>query len=405
MGIRLGHILLLLMFVPQVWGQEPRSPQIDRLQATAAKNLQSVEEFWKEVQRRGTPLIDAIADDGSVIVTFLWRGGAELRNVIVFASVLPENDPTKQGLAHIPGTDIWYRSYRFPRDLPILYELSPDGVGKLQRDPLNPRFLDGPMGGSILVLPGVRNMQWSDRRPATQGTLETVPFRSRRLENQRTLRVYLPAGFVRGQGYDLLLMLDEDVYTGPVPLPNILDNLIASGRLRPTVAVLIGNADRQAELSCSSEFAEFLTQDLLPWIDGQYQLQRKREHTTIAGSSLGGLAAAYIGWTQPAAFANVIALSGSFRWRPASEAEPEWFTRQLALSAAVPVRFYVGVGTYETGTPNEPGNPSLLTANRHLRDVLLAKEYDVKYQEFPGAHEPLSWRPAIAEALVAIQRE
>jgi enterochelin esterase family protein len=405
MGVRLGHILLLLMFVPQVWGQEPRSPQIDRLQATAANNPQAVEEFWKEVQRRGTPLIDAIADDGSVIVTFLWRGGAELRNVIVFASVLPENDPAQQGLAHIPGTDIWYRSYRFPRDLPILYELSPDGAGKLQRDPLNPRFLDGPMGGSIMVLPGVRNMQWSDRRPAAQGTLETVPFRSQRLDNQRTLRVYLPAGFVRGQRYDLLLMLDEDVYSGPVPLPNILDNLIASGQLRPTVAVLVGNADRQAELSCSSEFAEFLTQDLLPWIDGQYQLQRNREHTTIAGSSLGGLAAAYIGWTQPASFGNVIALSGSFRWRPASEAEPEWFARQLALSAPVPVRFYVGVGTHETGTPNEPGNPSLLTANRHLRDVLLAKGYDVKYQEFPGAHEPLSWRPAIAEALVAIQRE
>jgi enterochelin esterase family protein len=200
-------------------------------------------------------------------------------------------------------------------------------------------------------------------------------------------------------------MLDEDVYSGPVPLPNILDNLIASGHLRPTVAVLIGNADRQAELSCSSEFAEFLTQDLLPWVDEQYQLQRKRVHTTIAGSSLGGLAAACVGWMQPASFGNVIALSGSFRWRPASEDEPEWFARQLALSAAVPVRFYVGVGTYETGTPIESGNPSLLTANRHLRDVLLAKEYNVKYQEFPGAHEPLSWRPAIAEALVAMQRE
>jgi enterochelin esterase family protein len=200
-------------------------------------------------------------------------------------------------------------------------------------------------------------------------------------------------------------MLDEDVYSGPVPLPNILDNLITSGQLRPTVAVLVGNADRQAELSCSSEFAGFLTQELLPWIDGEYQLQRKREYTTIAGSSLSGLAAAYVAWTEPAAFGNVIALSGSFRWRPASEAEPEWFSRQLALSAPVPVRFYVGVGTHETGTPNEPGNLSLLTANRHLRDVLSAKGYDVKYQEFPGAHEPLSWRAAIAEALVAMQRK
>jgi enterochelin esterase family protein len=67
------------------------------------------------------------------------------------------------------------------------------------------------------------------------------------------------------------------------------------------------------------------------------------------------------------------------------------------------VRFFIGVGSFETGTSPEPANPSLLTAARHLRDVLRARGYRLIYREFPGAHEPLSWKLNIGEALVAVQ--
>jgi enterochelin esterase-like enzyme len=47
--------------------------------------------------------------------------------------------------------------------------------------------------------------------------------------------VYLPPSFKGGEEYDTIVVLDEDVYAGPVPLRSILDYLIGIGAMRPTV--------------------------------------------------------------------------------------------------------------------------------------------------------------------------
>jgi enterochelin esterase family protein len=58
------------------------------------------------------------------------------------------------------------------------------------------------------------------------------------------------------------------------------------------------------------------------------------------------------------------------------------------------------VGRFET-QPAAAG-PSLLTANRHLRDVLQAQGHDVRYAEFSGGHAHPSWRAGFAQALLAL---
>jgi enterochelin esterase family protein len=338
-----------------------------------------------------------------VLVTFLWRGAGSLSDVIVFASVLPDNDPVRQRLTHLAETDVWYRTYQFPSDVPILYELSTRGLQGLQRDPLNKQHLDGPMGGSVAVLPGVRNGEWSRPGAPSHGAIDRIQFRGERLPGERSVTVYLPASFARGKEYDTLVVLDEDVYTGPVPLTTMLDNLIAARQIRPVIAVLIGNRERASELSCSSTFSRFIARELLPALATKYEFRRRRDRTTILGSSLGGLAAACAGIHEPDQFGSVIAISASFRWRPKGDPQPEWLARHVAASPAAPLRFLIGVGSYETGTPNEPGSPSLLTCSRHMRDVLTAKGYGINYREFPGAHEPLSWRFAIPDFLKGLQ--
>jgi uncharacterized protein (TIGR03067 family) len=40
--------------------------------------------------------------------------------------------------------------------------------------------------------------------------------------------------------------------------------------------------------------------------------------------------------------------------------------------------------------------------SRHLRDVLLAKDYEVHYQEFAGGHDFLNWRGSLAEGLLVL---
>ena len=45
----------------------------------------------------------------------------------------------------------------------------------------------------------------------------------------------------------------------------------------------------------------------------------------------------------------------------------------------------------------------VLETNRHLRDVLLAKGYQVTYQQFLGGQDYLSWRGTFADGLLALR--
>ncbi|MEJ7603037.1 MAG: hypothetical protein WKG01_34440, partial [Kofleriaceae bacterium] len=55
---------------------------------------------------------------------------------------------------------------------------------------------------------------------------------------------------------------------------------------------------------------------------------------------------------------------------------------------------------FETGSPRPVSDQ--LGANRHLRDVLLARGYEATYREFAGGHEYINWRGSIADGLVAL---
>lgn len=46
--------------------------------------------------------------------------------------------------------------------------------------------------------------------------------------------------------------------------------------------------------------------------------------------------------------------------------------------------------------------PSLLHSNRHLRDVLRAKGYEVEYSEFNGRHDHIGWRGSLSQGLVKL---
>ena len=125
--------------------------------------------------------------------------------------------------------------------------------------------------------------------------------------------------------------------------------------------------------------------------------------TVILGYSAGGLAAAFVAFARPQLFGNVLAQSGAF-WRGnEGAAEPwEWLTSAFAAAEVLPIRFYLEVGDAET-RPAIGRGPTILDANRRLRDVLRAKGYPLTYVEVPGAqHEPTHWRTQLPVALVAL---
>jgi enterochelin esterase-like enzyme len=232
------------------------------------------------------------------------------------------------------------------------------------------------------------------------------------LANEREIAVYTPPGYSKdAKPYGVVVLFDEKAYLDEnlIPTPTILDNMIADRRIPPVVAILIDNGEgvaRLRELGCNRPYADFLSSELMPWARRMYNITADPGQTLVGGSSLGGLAAACTALWHPETFGNVLSQSGSFWWTPPksdkpfdfdSNAEPDWVAKQFIASPKLPVRFYMDAGTDELDFSGLGGG--ILAPNRNLRDVLLAKGYEVHYQEFAGGHDYLSWRGTLADGL------
>jgi enterochelin esterase family protein len=309
------------------------------------------------------------------------------------------------------GDGWWERSYELEGDVRTGYwfatALVPAGTGELIADPLNPRGHiytpnpDDPEGEdvtlSLIELPRARPFRWSvPAEGVPQGEVAMERLSSARLGNERQVFTYKPAGYDAARTYPLLICFDGWAFAQEsyVPVPTVLDNLIAEGAIPPVVAVLPDSLDgetRFRELNLHEPFVEFLAEELLPWAHDRLSFDDDPARTVVAGSSLGGLAAAFCGLRRPDLFGLVLSQSGAFqRGLPHAFAEAD----------RLPLRFALDVGVLETASFERFA--SIYHANLHMRDVLVAKGYDVSFREYPGGHDYIAWRETIADSLIAL---
>ena len=404
---------------PMAW---PSSPRLAALQHELTQGkATALPAFWHTVNHEGTPLIEPSDEADAALVTFLWRAAEDTRNVVVFGQ-MDEGDPRSNQMTRLLDTDLWHKTYRLRRDLRAQNRLAPNDslipfaevadwparMAGVRPDPLNrqPYPAEARPWASSFTLPDAPPQPWVRPRPGVPaGTVHEHRVRSAILGNERDVWVYTPPGYrPDGEPYGLLLLFDGRAYLEIVPTPTILDNLLAAGALPPLVAVLPGNIDpatRNRALPCHPPFVAFLTQELLPWVRQGYRVTTDPARTVVAGSSHGGLVAAFAALLRPDAFGNVLAQSGSFQWRPEDDDEHGWLPRQYLARPAAPMRFALDVGLCETA-PGKAGSPSTLAANRHLRDVLRTKGYAVQYAEFSGGHDYFCWQGTLAAGLLAL---
>ena len=243
------------------------------------------------------------------------------------------------------------------------------------------------------------------------GRVEPFGLASRIYRRERRVWVYTPPGYSKSAAApcDLLVVFDGEEYLEDIPLPAILDALLAEGKSPPFVAILIDNGTSTARLNDLANralFVEFLADEILPWARLNWNVARDPRRTVVAGSSAGGLAAAYAAFKRPDLFGNVLSQSGAF-WRGnegSNERPYEWLTSQYALSAKKDIRFLLEVGSRESRGALGGAAPSILDANRRLRDALTKKGYAVTYAEVPdGEHSPETWRRRLPAALAALE--
>jgi enterochelin esterase-like enzyme len=387
------------------------SPRMSQLRRDIESGTPSAtQEFWAEVQRTGTPLVEPIPGNKThSFVTFVWKGSPGTRNVAVINGINGA-EPAKNEMAQLAASDVWYRTYDIRNDARFTYAFSPnDSLRPLldparvpvafRKDPFNRKsFPGGGIYQSWVELNDAPSEDWLVSKPSS-GTpdVEQRKITSVILGGNRSLWIYKPPAFTtKSEPYPLLIMFDGDAYTSLVPAPTILENLIASKRIPPLVAVFVGNTNRVTDLECSPNFSDFVATELVPWMRAEFHATNDAAATIVAGSSLGGLAASYAAFAHPSVIGNVLSLSGSYWWAPAEDPEPEWLTRQFARGPKSALRFFVTVGSMEE-------RASQLVTNRHFRDVLVAKGYPTDSREFNGVHDYLNWRDSFVQGLLALE--
>ena len=428
-----GRVSAMLRGIDQEQSSSPRLLALKERLTSGDRT--ALDKFWKEISSQGAPIIEPAPDnDREVLVTILWRAKEETRNVFVFRI----GDISKS-MTRLLDTDLWCKTFRLQKGARFIYQLGvnlPDPkewrgpqqfADVLRTDPFNPlQFTEhynefNPFEGnsySAVELPSAEPQGWNAvRRNVPAGRVQRDKFTSKLLGNERPIWIYTPPGFsVNKRPYGLLVLHDGGQYVNTVRLPTILDNLTAAGLIPPLVAVMVENPRRFRELSCNPTYADFLAQEIVPWARANYHATDRPEQTIIGGTSLGGLQAVCEGLKHSEVFGNVLSQSGDFRWMPDNEKEWEWLSRQFANSPHLPLRFSFEAGLLEgtqwwrslpqppapDGSANPLPQPTILAANRNLRDTLQSKGYSVHYTEFNGNHGLFNWRGTLASHLIAL---
>ncbi len=247
-------------------------------------------------------------------------------------------------------------------------------------------------------------IDWTlEKKDVPKGKTQALTVDDKQYNSTRKIWVYTPPQFdaKAAEPYRLIISFDGEDYVKDIPAPIILDNLLAAGKIDPTVQVFVDNSeDRLGDLANHQKFADFVAKDLLPWAQKNFRVSGDADKITLCGYSAGGLGAAFVAFKYPNFFGNILAQSGAF-WRgnEGASAPSEWLTEQYKNSAKLNQRFYLEVG----GSENQKNavGLSMLETNQHLRDVLKTKGYNVGYAEIPNAiHNPEHWRGALADGII-----
>jgi enterochelin esterase-like enzyme len=414
------------------------SPRIEAIRRQVDSGNTNTVDFWSAVAKEGTPLVEPL-DARYDLVTFLWRAEGDTRNVFLRPSFGIPRAAADFPLYQLGTTDIWYLTVTLPKGARFTYQLEPNrptvpSMARVtaQMDPLNRGAKLSCVAGaskyrclSIGELPDAAPQPWLARRPGVAaGRIEKQKIHSALQGVERDLTVYTPAGYApTGNPAALVVLFDGDIWLRPDwHGPDIWDNLIAAHKVPPMVVVQVHNLPnrRLFDLVANPTFGDFMAKELVPWLRAHYNVSHDPEKTVVGGTSAGGFGAAYLGLAHPKVFGNVLSMSGAFWWSPEhnggicagvcadpsgtpavsnqdATTEPNWIAQLALRQPAARVRFYLAAGTFEFDRFGTAGQ--ILEETRHLRDILLAKNYEVFYHQFVGGHDGASWPGVMADGL------
>jgi enterochelin esterase family protein len=202
-------------------------------------------------------------------------------------------------------------------------------------------------------------------------------------------------------GYRLLVLSDGLSYRNWSAAARMLDHLIRSHRLPPIISVWVDEpADgRTAHPEHNSASADFLAEEMLPWLHERWNVTRDPQKTII-GSTSEGAAAVFAALRRPDLFGNVLSQSDSF-WDWHDDAQWELLTSQYEVDPRLSVRFFIMAVAPEEAAAD---GAALLAADQRFPDILKSRGYRVTHEEGGGTRERVHWQETLPQGLIALVR-
>jgi predicted alpha/beta superfamily hydrolase len=260
-----------------------------------------------------------------------------------------------------------------------------------------------------------RVLRLENRRAAIRpGRIEHIhEFESEILGNSRTITVYLPAGYDDrdDRRYPVLYMQDGqnlfDAERAYIPgqhwkLKEAADAAIGERTAAPMIIVGVDHAgtgrldeytpvkdEKHNGGGRADDYARMLVEELKPLIDSRYRTLPDRDHTAIAGSSLGGLVSLHAVLTRRDVFGRAAAMSPSVWWGQRA------VLHTVDAYDGPPPRLWADTGGRE-------GLEALQNA-RELRDRLARKGWGDEslryYEDRRGDHSERAWERRVRTVL------
>ena len=234
--------------------------------------------------------------------------------------------------------------------------------------------------------------------------------------------LFVPAQYTGATPANVLVFQDGQRAinpTGPLQVPQVIENLVASGDITVTIGIFItpghraevypdnlgtGNPNNRAQEydSLTDAYSRFLIDELLPEVGKKYRLTDSADGRAIGGTSSGAICAFTVAWHRPDVFRKVISMIGSYTsiaYRPATADTPmvpggDLYPTLIRKTPIKPIRVFLQDGSADLN--NTHG--SWFLANQQMLSALTfanatadqrkdaGARYDVKYEWGDGAH-------------------
>jgi enterochelin esterase-like enzyme len=415
--------------------------------------------------RRSLPLAAAIAAllFASSAYSQQGAGRGQQGPRIVSPEVFPDKKVTFRLAAAKAGTVILNGSWDIGKDIPMSkddqgvwsatvgplgeqlwwYSFNVDGVRVL--DPGNGEYSrDGAKYDNWLMIPGPFSDSWEFKSDVPHGAVQSVWYPSEILKQKgRRMYVYTPPEYMTSNArFPVMYLLhggggDEDQWINLGRANVIMDNLIASGKMKPMIVVMpngnanqtvaqgygygpiprptpgrgnapAGGAARGAAGGAApagaargaaggaapagagrgmmggtyeGSYPHSLVKEIVPFVDKHYRTIANKNSRAIAGLSMGGMNTIQATNNNPGTFGWVAV------WSAGGQDTPEFKAALSKLKDSGVKHYYVGAGTTDFA----------LAGSQALYKLAQNAGLTTSWHETPGPHYYLIWRVFLGE--------